>query len=204
MHVINHFKDTDPVLYDLSQRYPLRPLPVSRNYFLSLVEIIIGQQLSNAAANTIYKNVTALFRGRAITPQAFLGLSDEVIRKAGPSLSKVQYLKGFARCILAGSLNLDTLSNLKNDEVIQTLTKVRGIGSWTAEMFLMFTLGREDVFSHGDLGLRKAIRRLYRKRNEPSRAWIDTLTRKWSPYRTYACMLLWKSLDIPESEAGVT
>ncbi len=111
------------------------------------------------------------------------------------SWSKVRFVRDLADKVSAKFIQLPQLAQLSNEEVITELTKVKGIGPWTAEMFLMFTLGREDVFSFGDLGLAKAIQKLYNLKQKPTRKQLEKITKKWSPYRTHAALVLWKSLD---------
>lgn len=194
--IISHFKTNDPILYDVIIKSSFnRILIPNTNHFLSLVEDIIGQQLSGKAANTIFGRFEQLFPKKEITTERILNLSDEEIRATGISYAKVSYIKNLAEKVVKKELVFDNFSNLKDEEVIAELIKVKGVGPWTAEMFLMFTLGREDVFSHGDLGLKNAIKRLYRLEN-PTRDEIEVISSKWSPYKTYACLILWRSLEL--------
>ncbi|KKU87766.1 hypothetical protein A3A64_01540 [Candidatus Gottesmanbacteria bacterium RIFCSPLOWO2_01_FULL_48_11] len=199
--VIAHFKKADPVLARLLQQLPdtsgLTPTTTT-DYFSDLVETIICQQLSDKAGATIFGRVQNLFPKKRITAKYLLKISDERLRSVGPSQSKVRYIKGLAKSVTEKAIDLEAVSNMGDEEVITELTKLKGIGPWTAEMFLMFALGRKDVFSHGDLGLRNAIKKLYGFKKEPSKNQIEKLTRKWSPYRTYACRILWKSLELPD------
>ena len=123
-------------------------------------------------------------------------IPDQKIRDAGLSWAKVKYLKDLADKVKNKVIHLEKLDTLSNEEVITELTKVKGIGPWTAEMFLMFTLGREDVFSHGDLGLKNAIKKLYGFKKDPTRKQVEKIIARWTPYKTYACRILWKSLEI--------
>lgn len=181
-----HFRRVDPILFSVIEKLSgkidqLIPTTTT-DYFSDLCETIINQQLSEKAGATIWSRFNKLFV--KLTPSAVLVASDEKIRTSGISRSKISYLKNLARY----APNLDTLRDMKNDEVIGELTKVKGIGRWTAEMFLMFSLGREDVFSSGDAGLQRAIAKLYGKKQ------MKSIIAKWSPYKTYACWVLWKSL----------
>lgn len=169
---------------------------ISNDYFSELCEIIINQQLSDKAAATIFARFKKLFPKEKIIPQVLLKLSDEKIRSCGTSNAKVSFLKDLAEKVLAEDLRFDGLDKLSDEKVITELIKVKGIGPWTAEMFLMFTLGREDVFSHGDLGLRNAIKKLYKFKKDPTKKQIEKIVNKWKPYRTYACRILWKSLEL--------
>ena len=123
-------------------------------------------------------------------------MPDEKIRSTGPSWSKVSYIKNIARAVVSGNLDLQKINEKSDEDVIVELTKIKGIGRWTAEMFLMFTLGREDIFSYGDLGLRKGIMKLYGYKKEPTVKQMEKLTNRWKPYRTYAARILWRSLEI--------
>lgn len=199
--VIAHFQKSDPILSAILQSIPdhsgLAPI-TSTEYFSDLVEAIICQQLSDKAGATIFARVKGLFAGKRITAKRLLIIPDEQLRRVGPSRSKVLYMKELAKAAVSKTINFKTLPTMKDEDVIQELTKLKGIGPWTAEMFLMFTLGREDVFSYGDLGLRRAIQRWYRFRKEPSQQHIERIANKWRPYRTYACRILWKSLELPD------
>lgn len=199
-HILDHFQKNDPILFRLTKKLALRKLEKSTDYFTSLTREIIGQQLSGKAADAIFAKVLALFPEKKITPDQVLALSDEALRSAGPSWAKVRFLKDLATKVCEKEIDLAKLDRLPDGEVIQYLTKVKGVGPWTAEMFLMFSLAREDVFSHGDLGLNKAIRRLYGLKRPPSRKRLEALTNKWSPYRTYGCLLLWDSLELSDDE----
>ena len=189
--VKSHFKKVDPIIYAVMEKMDLgewfdRP---KRDYFIALCREIIGQQLSGKVANVIFTRFEGLFPKRQITPERILTLTDQQIRDIGTSWAKVKYLKDLAKQVKAKTVKLEQLDQLADEEVIKTLTKVKGIGSWTAEMFLIFTLKREDVFSLGDLGLNKAINKLYGKRK------IGSIIKRWSPYKSFGCLALWHSLD---------
>ena len=190
-----HFQKMDPVLYSLIKKVgPVEAIkPRSQSvYFQSICREIIGQQLNGKVARVIFDRFTKLFPNQKIIPEYLLKISDAKIRKTGASWSKVSFVKDLAKKVVKGELKLAKLKHLNDEQVITELTKVKGIGPWTAQMFLMFTLGREDVFSKGDLGLRKAITKLYGNRE------IESIIRKWSPYKTYASLVLWKSQDKEE------
>lgn len=200
--ILNHFKISDPVIFVaackvIKEQGKLKKLKAigPENYFAELCEAIINQQLSDKVATVIFARFRKLFLEEKVTPKSVLKIPDEKIRAIGPSYSKIRFIKDLAQKIQAGELRLEMLTNLDNEKVIEELIKVKGIGPWTAEMFLMFSLGREDVFSHGDLGLRRAIQKLYKLKKEPSEKQTGKISKKWSPYRTYACMILWKSLE---------
>lgn len=190
----NHFKKVDPILYKAIKDLYLLGKVAPKDYFAKLCGEIINQQLSDKASATIYKRFQKLFPNGKITPEHALKLSHQDLRRAGTSNAKVRFIKSLAQKVANKEVQLEKLDTLTDEEVILELTKIKGIGPWTAEMFIMFSLGRKDVFSHGDLGLRKAIKRLYGFKREPTRKQIEKITKKWSPYRTYACTILWESL----------
>ncbi len=197
--IIAHFKKNDPVLHAIIEKIgQLEKFEIrnSDDYFRSLCGEIISQQLSGKAADTIYARFESLFPKKQVTPKNILKTPNEKLRKAGTSWSKARFIKDLAQKVLDKDLKLHELDKLSDELVIQEVTKVKGVGPWTAEMFLMFTLQRKDVFSHGDLGLRKAIKKLYKFKKEPTKKQIEKIARKWRPYRTYASRILWKSLEI--------
>lgn len=195
--IITHFQRVDPTLFSLFQTMTLdeqRARP-PRQYFVSLVSEIIGQQLSGRVADVLFERFKKMFRNRHITPHAVLKLSEESLRSTGMSWSKARFIRDLAQKVLAKLVKLDKLAQLPDDAVIRELTKVKGIGPWTAEMFLMFTLGRDDVFSYGDLGLRKAMKKVYGFRKDPTLRQRERIVNTWKPYRTWAARILWKSLE---------
>jgi DNA-3-methyladenine glycosylase II len=159
------------------------------------VESIISQQLSIKASDTIFSRFKKLFSKEIITPEKLIKIEDQKIRNAGISFSKIKYIKGIARAIIDKQLDLKKLDDLTDEEIIGELIKLKGVGKWTAEMFLMFTLGRTDVFSAGDLGLQNAIVKLYKLKNKPDQTILLEISNKWSPHRTIASRILWKSLE---------
>ncbi len=195
MKVRNHFKKVDPILFSLIKKHDDISIQHSNNYFLSLCREIMTQQLASGAARAIFGRFEKLFEKREVAPEMVLSLSDQTIRDTGASWAKVKYIKSLAQCVASKTIDLDGIEKLNNKEVIQELIKVKGIGPWTAEMFCMFSLGREDVFSYGDLGLRHAIQKAYGFKKEPTIKQMEKITSKWSPYRTYGALLLWNSID---------
>lgn len=196
--VRNHFKKVDQFLFSLLQFSDDISIQHSNNYFLSLCREIITQQLAGGAARAIFGRFKKLFPHGKVTPEIAFSLSDGTIRGTGASWAKVRYIKDLAQCVTTKKIHLKRLHGLSDKEVIQELIKVKGIGPWTAEMFLMFSLGREDVFSYGDLGLRRAMQKLYKLKKEPTIKQMEKITSKWSPYRTYGALILWDSLDRKE------
>lgn len=195
--ISSHIKIADPILYGVLKRIDsIKPLTKSNNYFADLCETIINQQLSGKVGTVIFNRFKKLFPKGEITAAELLKLSDEKIRKIGTSTNKVKFMKELAKKDNAREINLDKLEQLEDEDVVKELIKIKGIGPWTAEMFLMFSLGREDIFSYGDLGLRRAIQKLYNMQKEPTKKEAQDLSLKWSPYRTYACRILWRSLEL--------
>jgi DNA-3-methyladenine glycosylase II len=163
--------------------------------YAALVRAIVGQQLSTSAARAIYDRLLARFDGRPPTPREILDDDPDELRvAAGLSHAKVSYLRSLAEHVAAGELEIDRLTELSDAEVIAELTAVKGIGEWSAHIFLMFTLGRPDVLAVGDLGIRRAAERAYGLAELPSAAELTELAEPWRPYRTAACLVLWHSL----------
>jgi DNA-3-methyladenine glycosylase II len=166
------------------------------DYYGALVRSIVGQQLSTKAARAIYGRLIARFGGRTPTPQEVLADDpDELRTAAGLSHAKVRYLHSLAEHVLDGSLQFEQLDALPDEEVIAKLTAVKGIGLWSAQMFLMFHLGRPDVLPVGDLGIRKAFMQHYGLAELPQAAEMETIAEPWRPHRTLASLFLWRSLD---------
>ena len=161
----------------------------------ALLRSIVGQQLSTKAARSIYGRLTDQFEGRAPTPQELLDADPEAIRSAGLSRPKVKYLRSLAEHVLSGELELDRLHELADEEVTREVTAVKGLGQWTADMFLIFHLGRPDVLPVGDLGVRRAVERAYGLEALPSAEELERLGERWAPYRSLAALYLWESLD---------
>lgn len=194
---ITHLKKQDPILAKVIQKVPpLEKRIIGGNYFLDLVESIISQQLSMKAADTIWGRFKKAFKTDKITPVAVLQIDKEELRACGISYQKISYIKDLAKHVEESGLVFEQFEIMTDEEIITELVKVRGIGRWTAEMFLMFSMGRQDVFSYGDLGIRKAIQRLYNFKKEPTQKQAEKIASRWRPYRTLACRYLWKSLEI--------
>lgn len=191
----NHFKKTDPVLYAAITPELVFELGRPYDHFTGLCRIIIGQQVSTKAAQSIFKKFCDLFSKKQPTPQKVLNVTEAKLRSAGLSASKAKSIKHLAEMVVNKQLPLADIEQHDNDRITELLIAVRGIGPWSAEMFLIFYLGREDIFSPGDLGLRTAIKKLYNKRELPSPEAAAKIARRWAPYRSYACLILWHSLD---------
>ena len=163
--------------------------------FSSLAEAIVYQQLNGMAAVTIFKRFAALV-GEPITPEGILKLSDEQLRSVGLSKQKSAYLKDLAAKTASGLLDFSRLPELPDEEVIKHLTQVKGIGVWTAHMFLLFSLRRPNVLPTGDYGVQMAVKKHYKKRKLPKPKDMEKIARAWEPYRSIACWYMWRSLDI--------
>jgi len=194
--VRDHFRKVDPILYSVIAEMPPVIIPKRTDYFVVLCESIINQQLSGKAGDTIWKRFLALFPKEKVTPERVVALPDAKIRSVGTSRAKISYLKNLAAHVLHNTIHLDALQDMSDENVIHELTNVKGIGPWTAEMFLMFSLGRGDVFSYGDVGLRNAIKRLYKFKRDPTRKQLEKIVNRWAPYRTWAARILWRSLEL--------
>lgn len=190
-----HFKKNDAVLGRVVDIVVLSGWRKNGNYFVDLVESIVSQQLSVKAADTIWKRFIALFPDERVEPEFVLAMSEQRIRDAGISWQKISYMKDLAKKTLESGIVFEQFEIMTDEEIIEELVKVRGIGRWTAEMFLMFSMGRQDIFSYGDLGLRRAMQNLYSLRKEPSPRRAAQIANKWKPFRTIACRYLWASLD---------
>lgn len=177
---------------------PAHTLKKRRNLCIYLCASIMSQQLSTKVADVIYKRFLDLYGGKEPTPQQLIDTPAETLRSIGLSNAKASYVHNVARFTIEQGLDLKTLNKMSDEEVIQYLTQIKGVGRWTAEMMLMFALGREDVFSADDLGIQNAMIRLYKLDGSNRKALRQAMVRisdKWSPYRTYACIHLWKWKD---------
>jgi DNA-3-methyladenine glycosylase II len=176
-----------------TERDASRPAP--GDHYGALLRAIVGQQLSTRAARAIYARVIERFGGRTPTPRELLDDDPEALRTAaGLSRAKVAFLRSLAEHVLSGELELDRLEQLGDDEILAELTAVKGIGAWSAHMFLIFQLDRPDVLAVGDLGVRRAVERAYGLAELPSAAELERLAEPWRPYRSAACRILWHSL----------
>jgi DNA-3-methyladenine glycosylase II len=195
---LDRLRASDPVLARLLDeqgppdlaRDPSRPAPGDR--YAALVRSIVGQQLSVTAARSIYGRLTEFFGGHTPSPQEVLAADpDEMRVAAGLSHAKTAFLRSLAEHVVSGELQLDRLQDLSDDEVTAELVAVKGIGEWSADMFLMFQLERPDVLAVGDLGIRRAVQRAYALDALPTPAQLTAIAEPWRPYRTMACRILW-------------
>jgi DNA-3-methyladenine glycosylase II len=187
----------DPILAPVIRKYHDRSLldtpPIDP--FSALVRTIVSQQLSTKAAATIHRRLIELMPGGVATPHAIGSLTDVQLREVGMSRQKSAYLRDLAAKAESGELALDHLATMTDEEVVEAITKVKGLGRWSAEMFLMFRLRRPDILPVDDLGIVNAIHRLYGLRKRPTADRIRRIGEVWRPYRTVACWYLWRSLE---------
>lgn len=197
----------DPVLAAIIRRHGACGLGAARDrfdHFTMLVRAIVFQQLSTKAATTIYNRLLESLPGGLPTPPAIVSLTDEQLRAAGISRQKAIYLRDLAEKVITGAVLLDVVDTMSDEQVIAALTKVKGIGRWTAEMFLIFRLQRPDVLPLDDIGIVNAIHKAYRLRKKPTPARMQKLAESWRPYRSIACWYLWRSLEPPSPSARQT
>jgi DNA-3-methyladenine glycosylase II len=192
---INHLKKSDPILAAIIEQIGPCRMEFGEPTFHSLAEAILYQQLNGKAAVTIFKRFTEL-AGDPLTPAGILKLTDIQMRGVGLSKQKTAYLRDLSEKTKAGLVDFERLPGLSEAEVIEHLTQVKGIGVWTAHMFLMFTLRRPDILPTGDYGVQAAIKKHYKKRKWPKPAVMEKIAKPWAPYRSVACWYLWKSLDV--------
>ena len=193
----DHLRTNDPVMASIIKEIGRCGLVRSKRAdpFIAIVEAIIWQQLSGKAARTIYERFLKVFPNGRPTPATILATSDDAMRAAGLSRGKIAYLRDLSTKVLDGTVHLESLETMANDDVVAAMTKVKGIGQWSAEMFLMFRLQRADVLPVGDLGIVKAIQRHYRLRKTPTPDRMLKIAESWRPYRSVASWYLWASLD---------
>jgi 3-methyladenine DNA glycosylase/8-oxoguanine DNA glycosylase len=195
---IRHLKRADPTMGRLIARVGACGFQLRSDgaHFDHITRAIVYQQLSGKAAATIYARVHALYGGRPPTPAELARTPAARLRRAGLSRQKLSYLKDLARRAATGRLPLDALESLPDEAVIEALTAVRGVGAWTAQMFLMFRLGRLDVLPLLDLGIQKGMRHAYGLRRLPKPAQMERIAAGWRPYRSVACWYLWRALEV--------
>jgi DNA-3-methyladenine glycosylase II len=193
---LTHLKHSDPVMASIISRVGPYKITYREPTFEALARAIVFQQLSGKAARTIYGRLEAA-AGGGITPESIQNTSVGEMRRAGLSRQKIGYIRDLAEHALSGTLDLVNIHRLSDDEVIAALTDIKGIGEWTAQMFLIFALRRPNVLATGDLGIRTAVQRAYRKRSLPTPIQLEKIAEVWHPYRSVACWYLWRSLEHP-------
>ena len=192
---ISYLRRKDPTMNKIIKLVGNYTIKKRNDPFLSLVEAIIYQQLTGKAAESIYRKFLKYCGNSNPDPDKILATSDEAMKSFGLSCRKVEYIKMLSESIKNKSLDIDLFPKMLDEEIVEQLTKMKGIGRWTSEMFLIFCLGRTDVFPVKDLGLRKAIQKWYFNSESVSDMQIKELSLKWKPYRSIATWYLWKSLS---------
>jgi DNA-3-methyladenine glycosylase II len=198
---LDRLSDADPVMARLIDEYGPPDGVLARrgrrpgDAYGALLRSIVGQQLSTKAARTIYERLTGLFDHRAPSPRELLDIDPDRLREAGLSRAKVAYLRDLAEHVEDGDLDLEHLAELESDEIAEQLTAIKGLGPWTVDMFLIFHLGRPDILPVGDLGIRRAAQIAYQLDDLPKPAELERIAEPWRPWRSLACLYLWRSLD---------
>jgi len=190
-----HLRAADPVVGMLIEAYgPYRPRP-AMDHYESLLRTILYQQLNGTAATTIRDRWMGLYGGRYPTPTELLATTDEAFRSTGVSRQKAGYMRDVAERVLAGSLAFDALEAMPDEEVVEAITAVRGLGEWSAHMFLMFQLGRPDVLPVGDYGVRNGMRIAYHLDEMPTPSRVKEIGAPWAPYRSVASWYMWRAVE---------
>jgi len=196
---VDHLKKSDAILASIIARVGPCKMAYRDPTFEMLARAIVFQQLSTKAATTIYRRLEEA-AGGALTPESIQNLSVGEMRRAGLSRQKLGYIRDLAEHALSGKVDFAKLPAMSDEEVIESLTDIKGVGVWTAHMFLLFSLRRPNVLPIGDLGVRMAIQRAYRKRKMPTPKQVEQIAKGWHPYCSFAAWYLWRSLELPASE----
>mgnify|MGYP001250440171 FL=1 len=195
---LRHLSHADKRIEKLIDKFGPPNFNLMNNYYESLIRSIVYQQLSGKAASIIYERFLDLFVFDIYPePKDILAVSIETLRSSGLSYQKVNYIRDLSEKWQDGTMNLTDIDSMTDEEISSELIKVKGIGQWTADMFLMFTLGRPDVFPFGDLGIQKGVMNLTNMNRLPTQKEMERKTKKWQPYRTVAAWYLWKLVDGP-------
>lgn len=197
---LDHLKASDAVLASIIERVGPCKITYREPTFEALARSIVFQQLSTKAARTIYGRLEEA-AGGAVTPEGIQNLSIGEMQRCGLSKQKIAYIRDLAEHAVSGKVDFTRLPEMGDEEVIATLTDIKGVGVWTAHMFLLFALRRPNVLAVGDLGVRTAIQRQYRKRKLPTPDQVHKLAKGWHPYCSVACWYLWRSLELPKDPA---
>jgi len=193
---LKHLRKSDPVMREVIRQAGAFKLKLKRDRFQALVYSILSQQISGKAAAAVRKKLEELVGADGMTPQYISTLTSEELRRAGLSKQKASYILDLAQRVHLGTLPLERLARLPDDDVVESLIQVKGIGVWTAHMFLIFSLGRLDVLPHGDYGVRSAIQRLYDLKELPDRETCHRIAEPWRPYASIASWYCWRSLEL--------
>jgi DNA-3-methyladenine glycosylase II len=192
----SHFRRHDPTLHEVVRKVGPFTLKPDRDRFGMLVRSIISQQISTSAARSIRERLHLAVAPHRLTHQTLAQLSDQQIRAAGVSPQKLAYLRDLTEKVGQGTVKLNQLGRLRNERIVEELTQIKGIGRWTAQMFLIFALGREDVFPVDDFGVRSAMRRMYQLDESVGREAYLTIATRWSPYASIASWYCWRYLEL--------
>jgi DNA-3-methyladenine glycosylase II len=192
---LEHLKKSDPVMAGIIRRVGKMPARYEEPTFATLVRSIAFQQLNGKAASTIFGRLVTAAGGK-LTPDTILALRPQRMRACGLSRQKLSYIRDLAAKTKSGDVDFAALPKMSDADVIAHLTLVKGIGEWSAQMFLMFALRRRDVLATGDFGVQAAIRKHYGRRKHPKPKEVARIGRAWSPYSSLACLYLWRSMDI--------
>jgi DNA-3-methyladenine glycosylase II len=191
-----HLQKADPVMKRIIKQVGPFTAQTTRKRFLTLVRSILSQQISGAAAQTIQRRLIEALHPDGISPESLIQMDIEAYRKLGISRQKAGYLLDLAEKVLDGNVDLTGIHRRTDEQVVDELTQIKGIGVWTAQMFMMFSLGRMDVFPDGDLGIQRAIEQNYPNRLPLNKHVMHEISRPWRPYATVACWYLWRSLEL--------
>ncbi len=194
---LRHLRRQDAQLAKVIGKVGPYKFELEDGYYESLVGAIIFQQLAGSSAQAILNRFKKLYREKIPTPEQYLRTNEQKLRSSGLSPQKISYIRDLCEKLAKKELDLEGLKDLPDDEVVRRLDAVKGIGRWTAEMFLIFVLGRTDVLPVDDLGLQKATKRVYKLRKLPSKEKFETLAKNWQPYRSIATLYLWRSREQP-------
>jgi len=190
------FLKKDKKMQVLIEKFGRPDFNQGQDYFQSLLRSIVFQQLSGKAAQTIYERLVSLIpKTSNLCPNEVLKLNKDEIRKAGLSFQKINYVRNLADYFENNSLQKKDVEEMTDEEISKELIKIKGIGQWTVDMFLMFTLNRADILPYKDLGIQKGIMKIFKMKNLPSKKEMENCSRKWKPYRTIACWYLWRIAD---------
>ena len=200
---LDHLTKADVILGSIIVRVGPCKLAYRDPTFEMLTRAIVFQQLSTKAARTIYGRLEEAAGGK-LTPEAIQNMSVGDMQRAGLSRQKLNYIRDLAEHALSGKVDFAKLPGMSDDEVIAVLTDIKGIGVWTAHMFLLFSLRRPNILPVGDLGVRMAIQKAYKKRKLPTPKQIEQIAKGWHPYCSYAAWYLWRSLELPKDENSIS
>jgi DNA-3-methyladenine glycosylase II len=198
---VDHLKKSDVILASIIARVGPCKMAYREPSFEMLARAIVFQQLSTKAATTIYSRLEQA-AGGALTPESIQNLAVSEMQRAGLSRQKLGYIRDLAEHALSGKVDFALLPAMSDEEVIESLTDIKGVGVWTAHMFLLFSLRRPNVLPIGDLGVRMAIQKAYRKRKMPTPKQVEQIAKGWHPYCSYAAWYLWRSLELPAPESS--